>query len=112
MNTRIQSRVRATVSSSRAAAAAQDLMGIQFRDELQRDRFNTINNREVKTTKWACPIILNQLGISNYFNLLCNRVGLHNFVFQDAPTYQRLTIKFLSSFKSTVKTWEGEDISF
>src|SRR3954469_6020550 len=87
-------------------------MGIQFKNELQRDCFNKIKNREVKTTKWDCPIILNQLGISNDFNLFCNRVGLQNFVFQDAPTYHRLTLEFLSSLKSTVKTWQGEDISF
>ena len=76
MNTRSQTRARATASSSRAAAAAQDRMGIRFADKQHRDRFNKIKNREVKTTKWVCPIILNQLGITNDFNLLCNRVGL------------------------------------
>ena len=113
MNTRSQARARATASSSRAAAAAQDRMGIRFADKQHRDRFNKIKNREVKTTKWACPIILNQLGITNDFNLLCNRVGLQNFVFQNVPTYRRLTLVFLSSLKSTVHTWQGEDrISF
>ena len=72
MNTRSQARARAAASSSRAAAAAQNRMGIWFEDELHRDRFNMIKNREVKTTKWACPIILNQLDITNDFNLLCN----------------------------------------
>ena len=113
MNTRSQARARAAASSSRAAAAAQNRMGIRFEDELHRERFNKIKNREVKTTKWACPIILNQLGIINDFNLLCNRVGLQNFVFHDVPTYRRLTLEFLSSLKSTVNTWRGEDmISF
>ena len=56
---------------------------------------------------------MNQLGITNDFNLLCNRVGLQNFVFQDVPTYRRLTLEFLSSLKSIVYTWQGEDrISF
>ena len=73
---RSQTRACATESSSRAAAAAQDRMGIRFADEQHHDRFNMIKNREVKTTKWACPIILNQLGMTNDFNLLCNRVGL------------------------------------
>ena len=113
MNTRSQTRARATVSSSQAAATAQDRMGIRFADELHSDRFNKIKNREVKTTKWAWPIILNQLGITNDFNLLCNRVGLQNFVFQDVPTYRRLTLEFLSSLKSSVGPWQGEDmISF
>src|SRR3954465_6274971 len=112
MNTRSQTRARAIASSSQAAAAAQDRMRIRFRNELQHDRFNKIKNREVKTTKWACSVILNQLGISNNFNLLCNRVGLQNFVFQDVPNYRRLTLQFLSSLKSTVKTWHGEDMIY
>ena len=45
--------------------------------------------------------------------LLCNRAGLQNFVYNDVPTYRRLTIEFLSSLQSTVKLWQGEDtISF
>ena len=87
MNTRSQARARAAASSSRAAAVAEDLMGIQFTDEYQHDRFNKIKNRGIKTTKWACPTTLNQLGITNDFNLLCNRVGLQKFVFQDVPTH-------------------------
>src|SRR4051812_35866133 len=72
-----------------------------------------IKNREVKVTKWAFPIILNQLGIPNDFNLLYNRVGLQNIVFRDAPPYHRLTIEFLSSLPITIKIWRREDrISF
>ena len=111
MNTRSQTRARAAASASRAVT--QEHMGIRFRNELQHDRFYGIKNREVKTTKWACPIILNQLGIYNDFNLLCNRASLQNFVFNDVPTYRRLTIEFLSSLQNTVKQWQGEDtISF
>src|SRR3954468_7352242 len=111
MNTRSKTRALATASSSRAAA--QEPMGIRFKDESHRDHFNKIKNREVKATKWACPVTLNQLGISDDFNLLCNRVGLQNFAFHDTPTYRRLTIEFLSSLQRTVKTWHGEDrISF
>ena len=111
MSTRIQTRACATASASRAAA--QECMGIKFKDEPQHDRFNRIKNWEVKTRKWAYPTILNQLGVSNDFNLLCNRVGLENFVFSDVPTYRRLTLEFLSSLQSTIKAWHGEDmISF
>src|SRR3954470_21467021 len=84
-------------------------MGIRFKNGSHRERFDKNKNREVKATKWACPITVNQLGISDDFNLLCNRVGLQNFVFHDAPTYRRLTIEFLSSLKNTVKAWHGED---
>src|SRR3954468_23374183 len=105
MNTRSKTRALATASSSRAAA--QEPMGIRFKDESHRDHFNKIKNREVKATKWACPVTLNQLVISDYFNLLCNRVVLQNFIFHDAPTYCWLTIEFLSSLSSTVKACHG-----
>ena len=68
MNTRTQTHACATTSAS--WAVAQERMGIWFRNELQRDCFDRIKNREVKATKWAYPIILNQLGISDDFNLL------------------------------------------
>ena len=38
-------------------------------------------------------------------------VGLQNFVFHDVPTYRRLTLEFLCSLQSTVKTWHGEDMN-
>src|SRR4051812_37096939 len=107
MNTRSQTRACAAASSSQAAAttASRGRMGIRFRNELQHDLFSKINNREVKATKWACPVILNQFGVSNDFNLLCNRVGLQNFAFHDVPTYHRLNLEFLSSLTSNIKTW-------
>src|SRR4051812_23403560 len=110
MNTRRQTRALATSSFSRAAT--QERMGIRFRNESHRDRFDRIKNQEMKAIKWACPIILNQLGIFDDLNLLCNRVGLQNFVFHDVPTNRRLTIEFLSFFKSTVKAWHGEDMIY
>ena len=111
MNTRSQTRARAAASTSRAFT--QECMGIRFRNELKHARFDRIKNREVKATKWACPIILNQLGIYDDFNLLCNRAGLQTFVYNNVPTYRRLTIEFLSSLQSTIKQWQGEDtISF
>lgn len=107
MNTRSHTRALAAASSS--WAIAQERMGIRFKNEAHRDHFNKIKNREIKATKWACHVTLNQLGISDDFNLLCNRVGLQTFVFHDAPTYCRLTIEFLSSLQSTIKAWHGKD---
>jgi hypothetical protein len=57
------------VENTRAA------FGIVFDDQCQLNRFNRLKNREIKSTKWACPHILNHLGIRYDFNNLCNNVG-------------------------------------
>ena len=85
MNTRSRTRLHAE-ASSRAAALSDEQMGIEFTENFNTNRFGRIKDREIQSTKWACPTILNQLGMTNDFNLLCNRVGLLPFVFQDQPT--------------------------
>ena len=101
MNTRSRSRAVA----AQAALPVEDtpaLLGIEFDDRRHLNRFNRLKDREIKSTKWACPHILNQLGLHHDFNTLCNNVGLLDFVFQEAATYRRLTLKFLSNLKHTV----------
>jgi hypothetical protein len=98
----------AKATSSSAPAPRNDRMVIRFTEDIHKNRFGILKNREIKSTKWACPTILNQLGMTNDFNLLCNRVGLFPFVFQDAPTYHRLTLKFLCTLMHTVNNYVGE----
>ena len=116
MNTRSRTHVSAD-ATSRTAAPSDELMGIEFTENFNTNCFRRLKNREIQSTKWACPTILNQLGLTNDFNLLCNRVGLLPFVFQDTPTYRRLTLEFLSTLKHTVgiyyrteEEYEGSDI--
>ena len=116
MNTRSQTRVHAE-ASARAAALRDEQMGNVFTEDFNTNRFRRLKDREIQSTKWACPTTLNQLGMTDDFNLLCNRVGLLPFVFQDQPTYRRLTLEFLSTLKHTVgnfyhteEEYEGSDI--
>ena len=60
--------MRALAATSSSRVGAQECMGMRFTNESHRDRFDRIKNREVKATKWACPDLLNQLGISDDFN--------------------------------------------
>jgi hypothetical protein len=55
--------------------------GIEFDEPYQPYRFNRLKSRGIKSTKWACPHILNQLGLRRDFNNLCNNVDLLHFVF-------------------------------
>jgi hypothetical protein len=45
-------------------------LGIEFEDHHHLNRFNRHKVHEIKSTKWACPHILNQLGLRNDFNIL------------------------------------------
>jgi hypothetical protein len=75
---------------------------IEFDKPRQLNRLNRLKNCEIKSTKWAFPHILNQLGLRHNFDNLCNNVGLPHFVFQEAGTYRRSTLEFLSTLKHTV----------
>ena len=80
MNTRSCSRVVAAQAALPVGDTPASL-GIEFDDRRHLNRFNRLKDREIKSTKWACPHILNQLGLHNDFNTLCNNVGLLEFVF-------------------------------
>ena len=82
MNTRRRTRVHAE-ASAHAAALRDEQMGIVFTKDFNTNRFRRLKDREIQSTKWACPTTLNQLGMTDDFNLLKNRVGLIPFVFQD-----------------------------
>ena len=111
MNTRSQTRVHAE-ASTRATPPSDEQLGIEFTENFNTNRFRRLKNREIQSTKWACPTILNQLGMTDDFNLLCNRVGLLTFVFQDQPTYRRLTLEFLSTLKHTVGNFYRNEQEF
>lgn len=61
------------------------------------------------TIKWACPNTIAALGIGNDFQLFCNNIGLHQFVFEDTYTYCRLALKFLSTLMHTVGHFAGQE---
>jgi hypothetical protein len=93
-----------TASSSSAPPPMNDRMSIQLTGERPIARFNVLIDQEIKNTKWACPTTINHLGITNDFNLLCKRVGLSPFVFQDVPTYRWLILELLSTLTHNVNS--------
>ena len=101
MNTRSRTRAAAERAAPTMINTPASL-GIEFGANFQLNCFNRLKNREIKSTKWACPFMLNQLGIHQDFDYLCNNVGLSHFVFQEAATYRRLTLEFLSTLMHTV----------
>ena len=92
MFTRSQSRAIANPSDSGSASQpskvdkkkpAYKFMGIMLRGKANQNKYKTHDQRDIRTTKWACPTTILFLGITNEFDLLCNNVGIRHFVFQD-----------------------------
>ena len=114
MNTRSQTRANATTSASQSSKIIKKtnkgkFLGIKLQEKNHARRFEVCNEREMRTTKCACPSAINKLGIGNDFNLLCNNVGICYFLMQDVPTYRRLTLEFLSTLKHTVQAFHYND---
>ena len=88
-------------------ALDEDFFGIKLRTRGQTARFRQLKARPIKSTKWACPTMLNHLGIGQEFCELANAASLQHFIFQRKPTYRRLTLEFLSTLKHTLPNHPG-----
>jgi hypothetical protein len=83
--------------------------GIEFNEPYKLNRLNLLRNREIKSTKWTCPHILNQLGLRHDFNYICNNFGLLHFVFQEATIYRRWTLEFLRTLTHTMGRFHASE---
>ena len=91
----------------RHRALDEDFFGINLRTRGQTTRFRQLKARPIKSTKWACPTMLNHLGIGQQFRELANAADLQHFIFQRKPTYRCLMLEFLSTLKRTVPNHPG-----
>jgi hypothetical protein len=83
MNIRSRSRAVEAQSAKPIEDVTLTSLGTEFTKGFHLNCSNRLKNREIKSTIWACPYTLNQLGLAFDFNLLCNNVGLFPFVLQD-----------------------------
>ena len=63
----------------RRRALDEEFLGIPIRTKEQTSRFRQLKARPIKSTKWACPTMLNHLGIGHQFRELANAAGLQHF---------------------------------
>ena len=76
----------------RRRALDEDFFGITLRTRGQIARFRQLKARPIKSTKWACPAMLNHLGIGQQFNDLATAAGLHHFVFSAQANIQMFDV--------------------
>ena len=73
-------------------------MGIDFKDEEQRKRFEKFANQTITPTRYADRSCLQTLGLLDSVNWMFDRKGWSHLLTLQHPTYKRLTLEFLSSF--------------
>ena len=81
MNTRSRTRARESALNGKADKGVDAYLSKELTDEHYAKRLNKLSTRKIRSQKWACPTTINQLGMGNDFNLLCDNVGLRPFVF-------------------------------
>ena len=116
MFTRRSTRVHGASGSSTAPPQQVFTQGIVFTNHESRKEFQKLSTRKIKATKWACESTLTKLGIINNFNLLCDNIGLHHFIYQGCETYDWMMLEFLSILSHDVglmpNTYEEERMTF
>ena len=60
----------------RRRALDEEFFGIPLRTKGQTARFRQLKACPIKSTKWACPTMLNHLGIGQQFRELANTASL------------------------------------
>jgi len=78
-----------------------DYMGIEFKDEAQRTRFEKLSRRTITATRYADETCLRTLGLFDSVNWMFNQIGWGHFLTLRHPTYERITLEFLSSLTYT-----------
>ena len=61
--------------AKRSKPAEDEFLGIKLSKKQDFTRFKQLRARTIKSTKWACPAVVNHLGICNDFNTLITNVG-------------------------------------
>lgn len=87
---------------ARQERPAPDLSTIIFREgeagEWQRDNYLEYHQRSVQTMRYVDNDCLKEFGLLNGVGWMLNNSGLMQLYTNPQPTYEALTLKFLSSF--------------
>jgi hypothetical protein len=75
MNIRAQARTGLRAQPKKGKAP-DEFLGIELRAKQDFGRFKYLKNRDIKSSKWVCPAVINPLGIGDDFSLLINNVRL------------------------------------
>ena len=78
-----------------------DYMGIEFKDDAQRTRFEKLSRRTITATRYADETCLRTLGLFDSVDWMFNQIGWSHFLTLRHPTYERITLEFLSSLTYT-----------
>jgi hypothetical protein len=76
--------------------------------EDQRNRFNQLSKRKIVPSRYACEETLTMLGLLDEVRSLAQSIGLWDFISTPWPTYETLTLVFLSTYTHN-NAWNSLD---
>jgi len=76
-------------------------MGIKFKDDAQRTRFEKLSKCTIMATRYADESCLRTLGLFDSVDWMLKQIGWSHFLTLRHPTYERITLEFLSSLTYT-----------
>ncbi|KAJ1406078.1 hypothetical protein SESBI_25333 [Sesbania bispinosa] len=76
--------------------------GIVCKDQMQKDRYDNLVKRKIVTTRYFDENALATLGLLDEVKWLIDRVGWNQFLTIKSPSYEKLSLEFLSSVEAKV----------
>lgn len=104
-------RGKAVVETSRPRQRSRRMPnahGIIFEDDDHIERYKTHLKRKLVPTRYVCDDTMSALGILDDVSQMFHNLGIFEFMHADVPTYERITLEFLSTVKFKLeKNWTG-----
>ncbi|XP_058724967.1 uncharacterized protein LOC131596352 [Vicia villosa] len=81
---------------------------ILFADSKHHQRYMARIKRKLIPTRYICENTMNTLGIKTQIDRLFHTVGMLEFMYMEAPSYERLSLEYLSTIEFKLeKKWNG-----
>src|SRR4051812_40096596 len=87
-----------------AEPANENPHGFTFINPAHEVRYSKLKVRRLIRNRYMCPATLAELGLSEDVHRLLNKIGLLDFMLRTTPTYERITLEFLSTVEYEVHT--------
>lgn len=87
--------------------------GILFDQPNHQERYVILAKRKLIPTRYMCDATLDELGLKEEVHRMFHNIGMLEFMQFEAPTFARITLKFLSTVEFKMRRrWTGSEMEF
>ena len=100
-------------ASGRNKTADDNPHGITFADPKYKQRYDVLVQRKLLPTRYICESTLVKLGLKDEVFRMFHNIGMLPFMLFEAPTFEGLTLEFLSTVEFKLKhKWNGTEMGY